>query len=98
MYKYTQASWPGLENLHEYLTEDNEGNLTLRSTDDEDIASITLSANGFQIMCTFLYLLPFKKPQWVDVADLTKSMMSASASIVSQPGSARRMKMAYEYA
>ena len=70
MFKYTQASWPGLENLSDYLTEDTEGNLTLRSTDDEGIATVTLSANGFQIMCTFLYLLPYKKPQWVEVGDL----------------------------
>ena len=62
MFKYTQASWPGLENLEDYLAEDEEGNLTIRSTDDEGIASVTLSANGFQVMCSFLYLLPFKKP------------------------------------
>ena len=62
MFKYTQASWSGLENLADYLSEDDEGNLTLRSTDDEGIASVTLSANGFQVICSFLYLLPFKKP------------------------------------
>ena len=98
MHKYTQASWPGMENLDEYITEDSEGNLTLRSTDEEGIASITLSANGFQVMCSFLYLLPFKKPKWIDVADLQASFMSATGSVMSQPGSARRMKMAYEYA
>ena len=36
-----------MDNIDEYLTEDSEGNLTLRSTDEEGIASITLSANGF---------------------------------------------------
>ena len=62
LFKYTHASWPGIENMGEYLEQTSEGNFVLRSTDEEELASVTLSANGFQVMCSFLCLLPYKKP------------------------------------
>ncbi len=62
LYKYTNASWPGLDNVSNYLTRSEDGNLTLRSSDEEDLATVTLSASGFQVMCTFMCLLPYKKP------------------------------------
>lgn len=98
LYKYTHASWPGLENLTQYIVLSEDGNLTLRSTDEEDLATLTLSANGFQVMCSFLCLLPYKKPQWVEVNDLQRSMLSSGASEAGRSHTtARRMKMAYEY-
>jgi hypothetical protein len=99
--KYSTASWPGLDNFQEYLTQDGEGNLTIRSTDEEDVASITISNTGFQLKATFLYLLPFKKPQWIEINDANKSHISvtsgASQSTMRNQTS-KRMKMAYEYA
>ena len=104
LYKYTHASWPGLDNLGDYLERSEDGNLTLRSTDEEDLASVTLSASGFQIRCSFLCLLPFKKPQWVEIGAgatqdmLQRSVMSSTLSEGARSqATARRMKMAYEY-
>ena len=73
LFKYTHASWPGIENMWEYLEFTSEGNFNLRSTDEEDLANVSLSSNGFQVMCSFLCLLPYKKPQWVEVGDLDRS-------------------------
>ena len=73
LFKHTHASWPGLENMGEYLECTSEGNFVLKSTDEEDLATVTLSSGGFQVMCSFLCLLPYKKPQWVEVTDLDKS-------------------------
>lgn len=100
LYKYTHASWPGIENMDEYLTQTADGNFQLRSSDEEDLATVTLSANGFQVMCSYLCLLPYKKPQWVEVNDLNRSQMSAlqsESAVMRSHVSAKRMKMAYEY-
>jgi len=84
--------------MPDYVERTNEGNFTVRSTDEDDLARVTLSASGFQVMCTFLCLLPYKKPQWVEVGDMEKSVMTAGASDVGRSHLAsRRMKMAYEY-
>lgn len=53
LYKYTHASWPGLDNLSNFLTTTEDGNISIRSTDEEDLATVTLSSNGFQILCSF---------------------------------------------
>ena len=46
-------------------------------------------------------LLPYKKPQWIEVNDLDKSMMSAKVNESGRSNyntmTSRRMKMAYEY-
>ena len=100
LYKYTKASWPGLDNMQDYITQSDDGNLTLRCSDDEEIATVTLSSSGFQVMCSFLYLLPFKKPQWVELNDLERSVMSVGGQSEggrSHTTTSRRMKMAYEY-
>jgi len=101
LYKYTSASWPGLDNLSDYLSHTEDGNFTIRSSDEEDLATVTLSASGFQVMCTFMCLLPYKKPQWIEVNDMDKSMMSAKVSDGGRSNynsmTSRRMKMAYEY-
>ena len=62
LYKHTHVLWPGIQNMDEYLSRSEDGNIILRSTDDEELATVTLSSNGFQVMCSFLYLLPYKKP------------------------------------
>lgn len=69
----------------------------LRSTDEEDLATVTLSSGGFQVMCSFLCLLPYKKPQWVEVTDLDKSSLSMESGLMRSTATAKRMKMAYEY-
>ena len=100
LYKYTKASWPGLDNMQDYITRLDDGNLTLRCSDDEEIATVTLSSSGFQVMCSFLYLLPYKKPQWVELNDLERSVMSVGGQSEggrSHTTTSRRMKMAYEY-
>ena len=49
-------------------------------------------------MCSFLCLLPYKKPQWVEINDLDRSQMSVAQSEgMRSQMTARRMKMAYEY-
>ena len=98
LYKYTHASWPGIDNMGDYITRTDDGNFCLKSTDDEDLATVTLSSSGFQVVCSFLYLLPYKKPQWVEVNDLDRSVMSAAMSEgMRSQTTQRRMKMAYEY-
>jgi hypothetical protein len=59
--RFTQVVWPGTANMEEYINVDEEGNIHLRSVDD-DVAEIVLSKNGFLMTVTYLYLLPFKKP------------------------------------
>ena len=77
------------------------------------MAQISISKSGFQFRATFLYLLPFKKPKWVDVdAEVTaketsvmhmnrtlQSVISDGQSALSHGGrsTARRMRMGYEY-
>lgn len=63
-HKHTSATWPGLDNLADYISEDSEGNIHLTSL-DEEVAEIVLSANGLQLTMSFLCMLPFKKPAWV---------------------------------
>jgi hypothetical protein len=84
-FKYLEASWPGLENLSEYTWVDEQNNVHIRSTDDEQVCKVSLSSNGFQITVTYLHLLPSKKPSWVEVENTSF-------------GTSRRLKMAYEYA
>lgn len=93
-FKFLTASWPGSANLHEYTwTDETDGSTHIRSTDDEGVAQISLSANGFQITVSYLLLLPHKKPQWVEV----QGNQSFAASVASAPKDQRRLKMAYEY-
>jgi hypothetical protein len=62
--KLTNVVWPGLDNVSDFISQDPEGNLVLKSVDENNVARIVLSKNKFQFSVTFLYLLPFKKPQW----------------------------------
>ncbi|CDW85361.1 UNKNOWN [Stylonychia lemnae] len=95
--KYTQVIWPGIENWEDFLTEDQDGNLTLRSV-DEDLASITLSANGFQLSVKYQQLLPFKKPTWVNLGvTFDESTIKNITSDKLNQKDSRRMKMAYDY-
>ena len=66
--KLTKVSWPGEDNLDEYTWMDEQGNLHLRSIDD-DLCEIVLSANCIHFKVSFLYLLPNKKAEWVNVAN-----------------------------
>ena len=68
-YKYVEAQWPGLENLAEYSWVDEQGNVHIRTTDDDQVAQLILSKNGFQVTVNYLHLLPIKKPCWVQVED-----------------------------
>jgi hypothetical protein len=53
LFKQENASWPGIDNLGEYISQDQEGNIHLMTTDyvqgdDESAtAEIILSHNGF---------------------------------------------------
>jgi hypothetical protein len=67
MSKVSKVSWPGEENSDEYTWIDEEGNLHMKSI-DEDMAEIVLSVNNLHFRVSFLYLLPFKKPFWTQVA------------------------------
>ncbi len=69
----------------------SDGTINIRSTDNENIAQVSISPNGFQISVTYLHLLPYKKPNWVQVGELDKNTIGLT-------GSSRRLKMAYEYA
>lgn len=62
--KVSSAVWPGHLNYNEYISEDSVGNMHLRSVDEDNTAELVLSKNGFHFTLTYLYLLPFKKPQW----------------------------------
>ena len=47
-FKHVEASWPGVENLTDYAWQDEvNGSIHLRSTDDEEVAQVSLSSNGF---------------------------------------------------
>lgn len=47
-FKHVEASWPGVENLSEYAWLDEvNSSIHLRSTDDEEVAQVSLSSNGF---------------------------------------------------
>ena len=61
----------------------------MRSTDDEEVAQVSLSDNGFQVTVTYLHLLPFKKPSWVELDGVDNNATGNTS---------RRLKMAYEYA
>lgn len=37
------------------------------SADGGDLAQISISKSGFQFRATYLYLLPFKKPKWIEI-------------------------------
>ena len=61
--KITKATWPGEDNVDEYTWIDEEGNLHLRSI-EEDVCQIVLSSNCLHVRVSFLYLLPTKKAEW----------------------------------
>jgi hypothetical protein len=68
-HKYTSLYWPGEANCQDYIEEDAEGNLHLSCVEGKDIGEVVLSKGRFLFMTHFVYLLPFKKPQWVAVED-----------------------------
>lgn len=65
-HKITSAVWPGSDNFEEYSFMDQEGNFHLRSVDNSE-SEIVLAKNGLTFSVTFLYLLPYKKPQWQEI-------------------------------
>lgn len=79
--RITTASWPGEENLGDFTWQDADGSLHLKSLDD-DFTAVSLDPNGFLVTVQYLYLLPYKVPEWTET--------SASSST-------RSMKMAYTY-
>ena len=107
--KFVQVTWPGKDNLDEYSWVDEEGNLHLKSIDD-DLCELILSQNNLHFRVMFLHLLPQKKATWTmtdpNVAASTfDDAMSASAygrsqmsQISNQYGGTRTMKMMFEYA
>lgn len=108
-HKITKVSWPGLENIDEYSWIDEEGNIHLRSI-EEDICEVVLSANCLHVRVNFLFLLPEKKGKWVvttdnqgayDVDDGQSENRSQISRITGQSHrsqhSSRMMKMHYQY-
>ena len=102
--KYTKVTWPGLDNVDEYTWIDEQGNLHLKSVEN-DLCELILSQNCVHFKVIYLYLVPNKKPQWVnlegtgsqqfnDEASAYRSQMSASGY---QKQGTRVMKMMYEY-
>ena len=85
--KYKVACWPGSSNVAEYISEDEDGQVVLRSTDEDGVASIAVSADGFSVHVSYLHLLENKAPEWVEV--------DPEASIDSK--SNRRLRMSYQY-
>ena len=45
--------WPGQDNVHEYVSEDEQGNVHMRSVDD--YGEIVLAKNAFQFTVNYLY-------------------------------------------
>lgn len=104
LFKQENASWPGFENLGEFISQDEEGNIHLMTTDFVDgdpqscSAEIILSRNGFQITVNYLCLLPTKKPQWVEVSDnLNITKGSCASSTYGMGATTKRMKMAFQH-
>lgn len=94
--KVTSAVWPGHLNVEEYVSQDEEGNLCLKSVDEN--ASIVLSKDGFHFTVSFLVMMPGKKPQWQEVADDgDSSLRSILNQSVCTSRSEKRMRMVYEY-
>jgi hypothetical protein len=58
-----------------------------------------LSSNGFMFTVNYLYLLPFKKPSWVQVVEEGKHshVKSIASDIYNSQMQSKRMKMSYEY-
>ena len=61
--KFTQIIWPGFDNLDEYSWIDEEGNLHLKSIDQE-LCEVILSSNNLHFRVIFLHQLPQKKAAW----------------------------------
>ena len=59
--------WPGQANVADFITEDEEGQISLRSTDEDGVASISISADGFLVQVSYLHLEDSKTPEWVEV-------------------------------
>ena len=99
MFKQESVSWPGIDNLGEYISQDQEGNIHMISTDfveGDDTscsAEIILSSNGFQLTVNYLLPLSSKKPEWTEI-DLNET----ARSIMSQAGVSKRLKMVYQHA
>lgn len=87
--KMTTVSWPGDENLSEHVWQDEDGTLHLKSLDD-DQTTVSLHPNGFIVTVKYLYLLPYKKPEWVE-----QSFQESNSKI--EGFSNRKMKMSYTY-
>eukprot|EP00347_Sterkiella_histriomuscorum_P020126 403339009 len=95
--KVTQVTWPGFDNWDEYITQDDQGNITLRSI-EQGVAEITLSANSFHLSISYQYMLPFKKPTWTQVTpDFDESAIKSVIRDFSSKPDTKRMKMLYEY-
>lgn len=80
--KHISITWPGSDNYLDFVSLDEDGNLHLRSI-DEGVGELILSRNGFHFTVHFLYLLPFKKPTWVQIdqtqSSHLKSIMSTNS-------------------
>lgn len=59
----------------------------LRSSDEDGVACISISEDGFSVHVSYLHLLENKTPEWVEV-DPEESIDSRSS---------RRLRMSYQY-
>ena len=53
--------------MADFISEEEDGSISLRSTDEDNVSSVTLSADGFSVLVSYLYLLQNKTPEWVEV-------------------------------
>jgi len=45
--KYHTVSWPGTKNVVNYITEEEDGFIIIRSTDDDGVATVSICPDGF---------------------------------------------------
>ena len=102
--KVNSAVWPGHLNFEEYVEEDQEGNLSLKTVDENQSAQLVLSKNGFSFTVSYLFMLPNKKPQWQELSQsnlkdstLRNILNHSVASGSSKAPNEKRLRMVYEY-
>ena len=100
----TSAVWPGHLNFEEYVEQDQEGNLSLKTVDENQSAQLVLSKNGFSFTVSYLFMLPNKKPQWQELSQsnlkdstLRNILNHSFASGSSKAPHEKRLRMVYEY-
>ncbi len=78
----THIAWPGQDNFRAHISTDEGGNVHMRAVDfDSTQAEIVMSANGFQFTVSFLYRMPNKKAQWLEMQDNQSLRNSCTSSM-----------------